>query len=148
MALVSCPATEKDKGQRCDVDAGMAKLLAARVARCNADAGLQIHGGSRFMAEMVTLWNSSSAACCPMRASLTSLSLSPGLAGPAADETYAILRRRRHRGRFRIGALEPDTELDPGFLEYLRLSPRVFIGPGAGFFRLLIYGSRTPTTQR
>jgi (2S)-methylsuccinyl-CoA dehydrogenase len=30
-------ATEKDKGRRCDIEAGMAKLLAARVAWSNAD---------------------------------------------------------------------------------------------------------------
>ena len=30
-------AREKDKGRRCDIEAGMAKLLAARVAWTNAD---------------------------------------------------------------------------------------------------------------
>ncbi|WP_084651393.1 acyl-CoA dehydrogenase family protein [Ottowia thiooxydans] len=44
-------AGEKDKGLRCDVEAGMAKLLAARVAWCNADASLQIHGGNGYALE-------------------------------------------------------------------------------------------------
>jgi (2S)-methylsuccinyl-CoA dehydrogenase len=44
-------AREKDQGQRCDVQAGMAKLLAARVAFANADVGLQIHGGNGYAQE-------------------------------------------------------------------------------------------------
>ncbi len=44
-------AEEKDKGHRCDVPAGMAKLLAARVAWTNADNGLQIHGGNGYALE-------------------------------------------------------------------------------------------------
>ena len=44
-------AREKDKGRRCDIEAGMAKLLAARVAWSNADAALQIHGGNGYALE-------------------------------------------------------------------------------------------------
>jgi (2S)-methylsuccinyl-CoA dehydrogenase len=44
-------ADEKDKGHRCDIEAGMAKLLAARVAWSNADTGLQIHGGNGYALE-------------------------------------------------------------------------------------------------
>ena len=44
-------AREKDKGRRCDVEAGMAKLLAARVAWSNADTALQIHGGNGYSME-------------------------------------------------------------------------------------------------
>jgi (2S)-methylsuccinyl-CoA dehydrogenase len=44
-------AREKDAGRRCDVEAGMAKLLAARVAFANADAGLQVHGGNGYALE-------------------------------------------------------------------------------------------------
>ncbi len=44
-------AREKDKGLRCDIEAGMAKLLAARVAFANADLGLQIHGGNGYAQE-------------------------------------------------------------------------------------------------
>jgi (2S)-methylsuccinyl-CoA dehydrogenase len=44
-------AREKDKGRRCDIEAGMAKLLAARVAWSNADASLQIHGGNGYALE-------------------------------------------------------------------------------------------------
>lgn len=44
-------AEEKDKGIRCDVEAGMAKLLAARVAWTNADNSLQIHGGNGYALE-------------------------------------------------------------------------------------------------
>ncbi len=44
-------ARQKDLGQRCDVEAGMAKLLAARVAWSNADNALQIHGGNGYAVE-------------------------------------------------------------------------------------------------
>lgn len=44
-------ANEKDKGRRCDIEAGMAKLLAARVAWSNADGSLQIHGGNGYALE-------------------------------------------------------------------------------------------------
>ena len=42
---------EKDEGKRCDLEAGMAKLLAARVAWAAADNALQIHGGNGFALE-------------------------------------------------------------------------------------------------
>ena len=44
-------AFEKDEGRRCDVEAGMAKLLGAQVAWAAADNGLQIHGGNGFALE-------------------------------------------------------------------------------------------------
>jgi (2S)-methylsuccinyl-CoA dehydrogenase len=44
-------AWEKDNGHRCDLEAGMAKLLGARVAWAAADNGLQIHGGNGFALE-------------------------------------------------------------------------------------------------
>lgn len=44
-------ARTKDAGERCDIEAGMAKLLAARVAWSNADASLQIHGGNGYALE-------------------------------------------------------------------------------------------------
>ena len=44
-------ARQKDMGRRCDLEAGMAKLLAARVAWANADNALQIHGGNGFALE-------------------------------------------------------------------------------------------------
>jgi (2S)-methylsuccinyl-CoA dehydrogenase len=44
-------AREKDSGRRCDIPAGMAKLLAARVAWANADNALQIHGGNGYAQE-------------------------------------------------------------------------------------------------
>jgi len=49
--LTYAAAREKDKGRRCDIEAGMAKLLAARVAWTNADAALQIHGGNGYSME-------------------------------------------------------------------------------------------------
>jgi (2S)-methylsuccinyl-CoA dehydrogenase len=42
---------EKDEGKRCDLEAGMAKLLAARIAWACADNALQIHGGNGFALE-------------------------------------------------------------------------------------------------
>ena len=44
-------AKEKDKGHRCDLEAGMAKMLAARVAWACADNSVQIHGGNGFALE-------------------------------------------------------------------------------------------------
>jgi (2S)-methylsuccinyl-CoA dehydrogenase len=44
-------AREKDEGKRCDLEAGMAKLLAARVAWAAADNAVQIHGGNGFALE-------------------------------------------------------------------------------------------------
>jgi (2S)-methylsuccinyl-CoA dehydrogenase len=44
-------ARQKDSGRRCDIEAGMAKLLAARVAWANADNALQIHGGNGYALE-------------------------------------------------------------------------------------------------
>ncbi len=44
-------AREKDEGRRCDQEAGMAKLLGARVAWACADNTLQIHGGNGFALE-------------------------------------------------------------------------------------------------
>jgi len=44
-------ARQKDSGQRCDIEAGMAKLLGARVAWSNADNALQIHGGNGYAEE-------------------------------------------------------------------------------------------------
>ena len=44
-------AREKDVGKRCDLEAGMSKLLGARVAWAAADNALQIHGGNGFALE-------------------------------------------------------------------------------------------------
>ena len=44
-------ARQKDDDRRCDIEAGMAKLLAARVAFSNADCALQIHGGNGYALE-------------------------------------------------------------------------------------------------
>ena len=44
-------AWEKDNDRRCDLEAGMAKLLGARVAWAAADNALQIHGGNGFALE-------------------------------------------------------------------------------------------------
>ena len=44
-------ARQKDQGRRCDLEAGMAKLLAARVAWSSADNAVQIHGGNGFSLE-------------------------------------------------------------------------------------------------
>ncbi len=44
-------ARSKDAGRRCDIAAGMAKLIAARTAWSAADAALQIHGGNGYALE-------------------------------------------------------------------------------------------------
>jgi (2S)-methylsuccinyl-CoA dehydrogenase len=51
-------AREKDAGRRCDLEAGMAKLLAAQAAWSAADNALQIHGGNGYALEY------RSAGCC------------------------------------------------------------------------------------
>jgi (2S)-methylsuccinyl-CoA dehydrogenase len=49
--LTSFAGRAKDEGRRCDLEAGMAKLLAARIAWSAADNALQIHGGNGFALE-------------------------------------------------------------------------------------------------
>ncbi|MGB6795151.1 MAG: acyl-CoA dehydrogenase family protein [Xanthobacteraceae bacterium] len=44
-------ARQKDSGRRCDLEAGMAKLLAARIAWAAADNAVQVHGGNGFAVE-------------------------------------------------------------------------------------------------
>lgn len=44
-------AWQKDNDRRCDLEAGMAKLLGARIAWAAADNALQIHGGNGFALE-------------------------------------------------------------------------------------------------
>jgi Acyl-CoA dehydrogenases len=44
-------ARQKDSDRRCDIEAGMAKLLGARVAWSNADNALQVHGGNGYAEE-------------------------------------------------------------------------------------------------
>lgn len=44
-------ARQKDEEKRCDLEAGMAKLLGARVAWASADNALQVHGGNGFALE-------------------------------------------------------------------------------------------------
>ncbi|MEC7819340.1 MAG: acyl-CoA dehydrogenase family protein [Pseudomonadota bacterium] len=49
--LTYSAAREKDRGERCDIDAGMAKLIAARTAWGAADNALQVHGGNGYALE-------------------------------------------------------------------------------------------------
>ncbi len=49
--LTYAAARTKDLGKRCDIEAGMAKLLAARAAWASADSSLQIHGGNGYALE-------------------------------------------------------------------------------------------------
>ncbi|WP_408588875.1 acyl-CoA dehydrogenase family protein [Novosphingobium sp.] len=49
--LTYAAARAKDTGKRCDIEAGMAKLIAARTAWANADAALQVHGGNGYALE-------------------------------------------------------------------------------------------------
>jgi (2S)-methylsuccinyl-CoA dehydrogenase len=44
-------ARAKDSGARCDIEAGMAKLLGARIAWSAADNAVQIHGGNGYALE-------------------------------------------------------------------------------------------------
>ena len=56
-------ARRKDAGRRCDLEAGMAKLLSARVAWSAADNAVQIQGGNGFALESPV-----SSGCCAMPA--------------------------------------------------------------------------------
>ncbi|WP_379920917.1 acyl-CoA dehydrogenase family protein [Erythrobacter sp. R86502] len=49
--LTYAAARAKDAGARCDIEAGMAKLLAARTAWTAADNAVQIHGGNGYALE-------------------------------------------------------------------------------------------------
>ena len=49
--LADAAGRAKDSGRRCDIEAGMAKLLGARIAWSNADNALQIHGGNGYAQE-------------------------------------------------------------------------------------------------
>ncbi len=49
--LTHFAAREKDSGRRSDIEAGMAKLLAARVAWAAADNAVQVHGGNGYAEE-------------------------------------------------------------------------------------------------
>ena len=49
--LVYFAAKNKDLGHRCDLEAGMAKLLCAKIAWSCADNSLQIHGGNGYAQE-------------------------------------------------------------------------------------------------
>ena len=49
--LCYAAARARDSDKRCDIEAGMAKLLAARAAWSNADAALQIHGANGYALE-------------------------------------------------------------------------------------------------
>jgi (2S)-methylsuccinyl-CoA dehydrogenase len=49
--LTLAAAREKDEDRRCDIEAGMSKLLAARVAWSAADNAVQVHGGNGYALE-------------------------------------------------------------------------------------------------
>ena len=49
--LTHFAARRKDEGKRCDLEAGMAKLLATKAAWESADAAVQIHGGNGYAEE-------------------------------------------------------------------------------------------------
>lgn len=49
--LTYAAARAKDSGARCDIEAGMAKLLGARAAWAAADNAVQIHGGNGYALE-------------------------------------------------------------------------------------------------
>ena len=80
-------AREKDNGRRCDLEAGMAKLLGARVAWMSADNGLQIHGGNGFALEY------------PISRVLCDARILNIFEGAAEIQAQVIARRVLERGR-------------------------------------------------
>jgi (2S)-methylsuccinyl-CoA dehydrogenase len=82
---------QKDSGRRCDLEAGMAKLLAARVAWAAADNAVQIHGGNGFALEFPA-----SRLLCDARI----LSIFEGAAEiPGASDRQAVVGRQQLNGR-------------------------------------------------
>jgi (2S)-methylsuccinyl-CoA dehydrogenase len=79
-------AREKDEGRRCDLEAGMAKLLAARVAWAAADNALQIHGGNGFALEF------------PISRVLCDARILNIFEGAAEIQAHVIARRLLERG--------------------------------------------------
>jgi len=80
-------AREKDAGRRCDLEAGMAKLLGARVAWAAADNGVQIHGGNGFALEY------------PISRILCDARILNIFEGAAEIQAQVIARRVLERGR-------------------------------------------------
>ena len=74
-------ASRKDEGRRCDLEAGMAKLLAARVAWTAADNSVQIHGGNGFAVE------------CPASRILCDARILSIFEGAAEIQAHVIARR-------------------------------------------------------
>lgn len=74
-------ARRKDAGRRCDLEAGMAKLLAARIAWAAADNALQIHGGNGFALE------------CPVSRLLCDARILSIFEGAAEIQAQVIARR-------------------------------------------------------
>jgi len=79
-------ARQKDSGRRCDLEAGMAKLLAARVAWAAADNAVQIHGGNGFALEY------------PISRVLCDARILNIFEGAAEIQAQVIARRLLHRG--------------------------------------------------
>ena len=92
-------AWEKDHDQRCDLEAGMAKLLGARVAWAAADNALQIHGGNGFALEYQI-----SRILCDARI----LNIFEG----AAEIQAQVIARRLLKVR-KVGSHDKDTEKHP-----------------------------------
>lgn len=80
-------AREKDEGRRCDLEAGMAKLLGARVAWAAADNAVQIHGGNGFALEY------------PVSRVLQDARILNIFEGAAEIQAQVIVRRLLERGR-------------------------------------------------
>jgi (2S)-methylsuccinyl-CoA dehydrogenase len=85
-------AREKDEGRRCDLEAGMAKLLAARVAWAAADSAVQIHGGNGFALEY------------PVSRVLCDARILNIFEGAAEIQAQVIARRLLERGVAAVGS--------------------------------------------
>ena len=98
-------AREQESGRRCDVPAGMAKLLAARAAWANADAALRSRGGNGDAEEFAI-----GRVLCDARMLNSFEGASGDSAGRRAAASRGIARRRNLRlqgGRKRRSIKQP-----------------------------------------
>jgi alkylation response protein AidB-like acyl-CoA dehydrogenase len=114
-------AREKDSERRCDIEAGMAKLLAARVAWANADGALQIHGGNGYALEYrisrVLL------PCRSMAATATRSSTeSAASSATPASSTFSKAPPRSRRKSSPEDSLAAATSYTTGFLSELHMN--------------------------
>ena len=119
----------KDAGRRCDLEAGMAKLLAARVAWAAADNALQIHGGNGFALEY------------PISRVLCDARILNIFEGAAEIQAQVIARRLLDGGNYRRRARAASKPLQP-HMHHARLAHAQHVGGDGGNVHDAVAGER------